>query len=44
MTVEGPQYSSEEQGQMMVEAVGEPQRMESDTYSAATSVISGGCN
>ena len=44
MTVEGPQYSSEEQGQMMVEAVGEPQRMGNDTYSATTSVISGGCN
>ena len=44
MTVEGPQYSSEEQGQMMVEAVGEPQRMGNDTYSATTSVISGGRN
>ena len=44
MTVEGPLYSSEEQGQMMVEAVGEPQRMGNDTYSATTSVISGGCN
>ena len=44
MTVEGPQYSSEEQGQMMVEAVDEPQRMGNDAYSATTSVISGGCN
>ena len=44
MTVEGPQYSSEEQGQMMVEAVAEPQRMGNDTYSATTSVISGGSN
>ena len=44
MTVEGPQYSSEEQGQMMVEAVGEPQRMGNDAYSATTSVISGGRN
>ena len=44
MTVEGPQYSSEEQSQMMVEAVGEPQRMGNDTYSATTSVISGGSN
>ena len=44
MTVEGPQYSSEEQGQMMVEAVGEPQRMGGDTYSATTSVISEGSN
>ena len=44
MTVEGPQYSSEEQGHMMVDAVGEPQRMGNDTYSATTSVISGGCN
>ena len=44
MTMEGPQYSSEEQGQMMVEAVGEPERMGNDKYSATTSVISGGCN
>ena len=44
MTVEGPQYSSDEQGQMMVEAVGEPQRMGNDTYSATTSVISEGYN
>ena len=44
MTVGGPQYSCEEQSQMMVEAVGEPQRMGNDTYSATTSVISGGCN
>ena len=42
--VEGPGYSGEEQGQMRVEAVGEPQRMGNDTYSATTSVISGGCN
>ena len=44
MDVEGPGYSGEEQDQMMVEAVGEPQRMGNDTYSATTSVISGGCN
>ena len=44
MDVEGPGYSVEEQGQMRVEAVGEPQRMGNDTYSATTSVISGGCN
>ena len=44
MGVEGPRYSSEEQGQMRVEAVGDPQRIGSDTYSATTSVISGGCN
>ena len=44
MTVKGPQYSSEEQGQMMIETVGEPQRMGNDTYSATTSVISGGRN
>ena len=44
MDVEGPGYSGEEQGQMRVEAVGEPQRMGNDTYSANTSVISGGCN
>ena len=44
MDVEGPGYSGEEQGQMRVEAVGEPQRMGNDTYSATTSVISGGCN
>ena len=37
-------YSVEEQGQMMVEAVGIPQRIGNDTYSATTSVISGGCN
>ena len=44
MTVEGPQYSSEEQGQMMVEAVGQPQRMGNDTYSATTFVILEGSN
>ena len=44
MDVEGPGYSGEEQGQMRVEAVGDPQRMGNDTYSATTSVISGGCN
>ena len=44
MDVEGPGYSGEEQGQMRVEAVGTPQRMGNDTYSATTSVISGGCN
>ena len=44
MDVEGPGYSGEEQGQMRVEAVGDPQRMGSDTYSATTSVIPGGCN
>ena len=44
MDVEGPGYSVEEQGQMRVEAVGDPQRMGNDTYSATTSVISGGCN
>ena len=44
MDVEGPGYSVEERGQMRVEAVGDPQRMGSDTYSATTSVISGGCN
>ena len=45
VTVEGPQYySSEDQGQMMVEAVNEPQKKGNDTYSATTSVISGGCN
>ena len=44
MDVEGPGYSGEEQGQMRVEAVGEPLRMENDTYSATTSVIAGGCN
>ena len=44
MDVEGPGYSGEEQGQMRVEAVGDPQRIGSDTYSATTSVISGGCN
>ena len=44
MDVEGPGYSGEEQGQMRVEAVGEPQRIGNDTYSATTSVISGGCN
>ena len=44
MDVEGPGYSVEEQGQMRVEAVGEPQRIGNDTYSATTSVISGGCN
>ena len=43
MDVEGPGYSGV-QGQMRVEAVGEPQRMGNDTYSATTSVISGGCN
>ena len=42
MDVEGPGYSVEEQGQMRVEAVGEPQRMGNDTYSATTSVILGG--
>ena len=41
MDVEGPGYSGEEQGQMRVD---DPQRMGSDTYSATTSVISGGCN
>ena len=41
MDVEGP---GEEQGQMRVEAVGDPQRTGNDTYSATTSVISGGCN
>ena len=44
MDVDGPGYSGEEQGQMRVEAVGKPQRMGNDTYSANTSVISGGCN
>ena len=44
MDVEGPGYSGEEQGQMRVEAVGAPQRIGNDTYSATTSVISGGCN
>ena len=44
MDVEGPGYSGEEQGQMRVEAVGDPQRKGNDTYSATTSVISGGCN
>ena len=44
MDVEGPGYSVEEQGQMRVEAVGEPQRIGNDTYSATTSIISGGCN
>ena len=44
MDVEGPGYSVEEQGQMRVEAVGTPQRMGNDTYSATTNVISGGCN
>ena len=44
MDVEGPGYSGEEQGQMRVEAVGDPQRIGNDTYSATTSVISGGCN
>ena len=44
MDVEGPRYSGEEQGQMRVEAVGDPQRMGNDTYSATTSVIAGGCN
>ena len=44
MDVEGPGYSVEEQGQMRVEAVGAPLRIGNDTYSATTSVISGGCN
>ena len=44
MDVDGPGYSGEEQGQMRVEAVGEPHRKGNDTYSATTSVISGGCN
>ena len=44
MDVEGPGYSGEEQGQMRVEAVGDPERIGNDTYSATTSVISGGCN
>ena len=44
MDVEGPGYSVEEQGQMRVEAVGDPQRMGNDTYSATTSVISEGYN
>ena len=44
MDVEGPEYSGEEQGQMRVEAVGDPERIGNDTYSATTSVISGGCN
>ena len=44
MDVEGPGYAVEEQGQMRVEAVGDPQRMGNDAYSATTSVISGGCN
>ena len=38
MDVEGPGYS----GEMRVEAVGTPQRIGNDTYSATTSVISGG--
>ena len=44
MDVEGPGYSGEEQGQMRVEAVGEPLSVGNDTYSANTSIISGGCN
>ena len=44
MDVEGPGYSGGEQDQMMVEAVGEPQRTGNDTCSATTSVISGGRN
>ena len=45
MNVEGPQYYGKEECLMhKIRAVGEPQRMGSDTYSATTSVISGGCN
>ena len=45
MTVEGPQYFGEQKCVMQtLRPVGEPQRMGNDTYSATTSVISGGCN
>ena len=44
MTVSGPQYSSEEQGHMIVEPVGVPERIGNDTYTATTSTISGGCD
>ena len=45
INVEGPQYYGKEECFMQkIRAVGEPQRMGNDTYSATTSVISGGCN
>ena len=44
MTVSGPQYSSEEQGHMIIEPVGVPERIGNDSYTATTSTISGGCD
>ena len=44
MTVSGPQYSSEEQGHMIVEPVGVPEKIGNDTYTATTSTISEGCD
>ena len=45
MTVSGPQYSSEEQGHILiVEPVGVPEKIGNDAYTATTSTISGGCD
>ena len=44
MVVDGPEYSSEEGHQMIVESVGVQLGMGSDTYTATTSTISGGCD
>ena len=44
MTVSGPQYSSEDQGHMVVEPVVVPEKIGNDTYTATTSTISGGCD
>ena len=40
MTVCGPQYFSVEQGHMIVEPVGVPEKIGNDTYTATTSTIS----
>ena len=42
--VSGPRYFHEEEGSMQVVAVGELYRKGNDSYSATTSVISGGHN
>ena len=44
MAVGGPEYSSEEGDQMIVESVGVQLGIGNDTYTATTSTISGGCD
>ena len=44
MVVDGPEYSSEEGDEMIVESVGVQLGIGNDTYTATTSTISGGCD